>query len=83
MILEKLQPRERDVVRLRFGLDDGHQRTLEEVGAELKITRERVRQLELRALRKLRQIGERIEDLRRNQGLELEEALALIDTDFQ
>ena len=83
MILEKLQPRERDVVRLRFGLDDGHQRTLEEVGAELKITRERVRQLELRALRKLRQIGERIEDLRRNQGLELEDALALIDTDFQ
>jgi len=83
MILEKLQPRERDVVRLRFGLDDGYQRTLEEVGAELKITRERVRQLELRALRKLRQIGERIEDLRRNQGLELEDALALIDTDFQ
>jgi RNA polymerase primary sigma factor len=83
MILEKLQPRERDVVRLRFGLDDGHQRTLEEVGAELKITRERVRQLELRALRKLRQIGERIEDLRRNQGLEIEDALALIDTDFQ
>lgn len=83
MILEKLQPRERDVVRLRFGLDDGHQRTLEEVGAELKITRERVRQLELRALRKLRQIGERIEDLRRNQGLELEEALALIDTELQ
>lgn len=79
MILEKLQPRERDVVRLRFGLDDGHQRTLEEVGAELKITRERVRQLELRALRKLRLIGERIEDLRRNQGLELEEALALIE----
>jgi RNA polymerase primary sigma factor len=83
MILEKLQPRERDVVRLRFGLDDGRQRTLEEVGAELKITRERVRQLELRALRKLRQIGERIEDLRRNQGLELEEALALIDTELQ
>ncbi len=79
MILEKLQPRERDVVRLRFGLDDGHQRTLEEVGAELKITRERVRQLELRALRKLRLIGERIEDLRRNQGLELEDALALIE----
>ncbi|MCS7272577.1 MAG: sigma-70 family RNA polymerase sigma factor [Fimbriimonadales bacterium] len=83
MILEKLQPRERDVVRLRFGLDDGHQRTLEEVGAELKITRERVRQLELRALRKLRLIGERIEDLRRNQGLELEEALARIGEEVQ
>jgi RNA polymerase primary sigma factor len=81
MILEKLQPRERDVVRLRFGLDDGHQRTLEEVGAELKITRERVRQLELRAMRKLRQIGEQIEDLRRNQGLEFEEALALVNVD--
>ncbi len=79
MILDKLQPRERDVVRLRFGLDDGHQRTLEEVGAELKITRERVRQLELRALRKLRLIGEQIEDLRKNKGLELEEALALIE----
>ncbi len=79
MILQKLQPRERDVVRLRFGLDDGHQRTLEEVGAELKITRERVRQLELRAMRKLRLIGERIEDLRKNRGLELEEALALIE----
>ncbi len=79
MILQKLQPRERDVVRLRFGLDDGYQRTLEEVGAELKITRERVRQLELRAMRKLRLIGERIEDLRKNQGLELEEALALIE----
>ncbi|MDW8107706.1 MAG: sigma-70 family RNA polymerase sigma factor [Armatimonadota bacterium] len=83
MILEKLQPRERDVVRLRFGLDDGHQRTLEEVGAELKITRERVRQLELRALRKLRLIGERIEDLRRNQGLELEDALARIGEEVQ
>jgi len=81
MILEKLQPRERDVVRLRFGLDDGHQRTLEEVGAELKITRERVRQLELRAMRKLRQIGEQIEDLRRNQGLEFEQALALVNVD--
>jgi RNA polymerase primary sigma factor len=81
MILEKLQPRERDVVRLRFGLDDGHQRTLEEVGAELKITRERVRQLELRAMRKLRQIGEQIEDLRRNRGLEFEDALALVNVD--
>lgn len=79
MILQKLQPRERDVVRLRFGLDDGHQRTLEEVGAELKITRERVRQLELRALRKLRLIGERLEDLRKTRGLELEEALAMIE----
>lgn len=79
MILQKLQPRERDVVRLRFGLDDGHQRTLEEVGAELKITRERVRQLELRAMRKLRLIGEQIEDLRKTRGLELEEALALIE----
>ncbi len=78
MILQKLQPKERDVVRLRFGLDDGHQRTLEEVGAALGITRERVRQLELRALRKLRHIGERIEDLRRSKGLELEAALAEI-----
>jgi len=78
MILEKLQPKERDVVRLRFGLDDGQQRTLEEVGAALGITRERVRQLELRAMRKLRLIGERIEDLRRSKGLDLEQALAEI-----
>jgi RNA polymerase primary sigma factor len=78
MILQKLQPKERDVVRLRFGLDDGHQRTLEEVGAALGITRERVRQLELRALRKLRTIGQRIQDLRSSKGLDLEQALAEI-----
>jgi RNA polymerase primary sigma factor len=78
MILQKLQPKERDVVRLRFGLDDGQQRTLEEVGAALGITRERVRQLELRALRKLRTIGQRIQDLRSSKGLDLEQALAEI-----
>ena len=42
------------VLRLRFGLDDGHQRTLEEVGKEFKVTRERIRQIEAKALRKLR-----------------------------
>jgi RNA polymerase primary sigma factor len=56
-VLDKLTPRERDVLRMRFGLDDGYARTLEEVGSRLKVTRERVRQIELRALKKLRHYG--------------------------
>lgn len=59
-ILGRLTGRERDVVRLRFGLDDGRARTLEEVGAELNVTRERVRQIELRAMKKLRHIGQEL-----------------------
>ncbi len=59
-ILGRLTSRERDVVRLRFGLDDGKARTLEEVGAELNVTRERVRQIELRAMKKLRHIGQEL-----------------------
>ena len=59
-ILGRLTSRERDVVRLRFGLDDGKQRTLEEVGSELNVTRERVRQIELRAMKKLRHIGQEL-----------------------
>ncbi|RYG29378.1 sigma-70 family RNA polymerase sigma factor [bacterium] len=59
-ILGRLTSRERDVVRLRFGLDDGRQRTLEEVGTELNVTRERVRQIELRAMKKLRHIGQEL-----------------------
>ena len=57
-ILGRLTSRERDVVRLRFGLDDGRSRTLEEVGSALNVTRERVRQIELRAMKKLRHIGQ-------------------------
>lgn len=57
-MLNELTPRERDVLRLRFGLDDGRQRTLEEVGQLFNVTRERVRQIEFKALRKLRQPGE-------------------------
>jgi RNA polymerase primary sigma factor len=53
-VLETLTPREEKVLRLRFGLDDGRQRTLEEVGKEFKVTRERIRQIEAKALRKLR-----------------------------
>ena len=53
-VLDTLTPREEKVLRLRFGLDDGHQRTLEEVGKEFKVTRERIRQIEAKALRKLR-----------------------------
>lgn len=56
-VLEKLTPRERDVVRLRFGLEDGYAHTLEEVGQRFQVTRERVRQIELRALKKLRRMG--------------------------
>ena len=59
-ILGRLTSRERDVVRLRFGLDDGRSRTLEEVGIELNVTRERVRQIELRAMKKLRHIGQEL-----------------------
>lgn len=59
-ILGRLTSRERDVVRLRFGLDDGRSRTLEEVGAALNVTRERVRQIELRAMKKLRHIGQEL-----------------------
>ena len=53
-MLDTLTPREEKVLRLRFGLDDGHPRTLEEVGREFKVTRERIRQIEAKALRKLR-----------------------------
>ncbi len=59
-ILGRLTSRERDVVRLRFGMDDGRSRTLEEVGAALNVTRERVRQIELRAMKKLRHIGQEL-----------------------
>lgn len=53
-VLDTLTPREQKVLRLRFGLDDGRARTLEEVGKEFEVTRERIRQIEAKALRKLR-----------------------------
>ena len=53
-VLASLDRREQRVLRLRFGLDDGHARTLEEVGREFGLTRERIRQIEVQALRKLR-----------------------------
>jgi len=52
-VLATLTPRERRVMELRFGLDDGRNRTLKEIGAELGVTRERIRQIEAKALRKL------------------------------
>ncbi len=53
-VLQSLTEREAKVLRLRFGLDDGRPRTLEEVGKEFDVTRERIRQIEAKALRKLR-----------------------------
>lgn len=54
MVLNTLNPREEKVLRLRYGVDDGRPRTLEEVGKEFNVTRERIRQIEAKALRKLR-----------------------------
>ena len=56
-VLHTLTPREEHVLKLRFGLEDGRTRTLEEVGSEFHITRERIRQIEAKALRKLRHPG--------------------------
>ncbi|MBE9214070.1 MAG: RNA polymerase sigma factor RpoD [Richelia sp. RM2_1_2] len=53
-VLDSLSPRERDVLRLRYGLDDGRMKTLEEIGQIFNVTRERIRQIEAKALRKLR-----------------------------
>ena len=52
--LDQLTPRERDVLKMRFGLDDGYPHTLEEVGKHFQVTRERIRQIEAKALKKLR-----------------------------
>ncbi len=54
LVLASLTPREEKVIRLRYGLDDGKPKTLEEVGREFNVTRERIRQIEAKALRKLR-----------------------------
>lgn len=56
-VLSTLNPREKEVLRLRYGLDDGRSRTLEEIGNVFKVTRERIRQIEAKAMRKLRQPG--------------------------
>lgn len=53
-ILDSLSPRNRDILRMRFGFEDGYVRTLEEVGRRFKVTRERIRQIEQKALKKLR-----------------------------
>ena len=53
-VLDTLTPREEKVLRLRYGIDDGKPRTLEEVGREFNVTSERIRQIEAKALRKLR-----------------------------
>ena len=53
-VLAMLEPREEQVLRMRYGLNDGKARTLEEVGKEFNVTRERIRQIESKALRKLK-----------------------------
>jgi RNA polymerase primary sigma factor len=53
-VLKSLSPREEKIIRLRFGLEDGSEHTLEEVGQSFAVTRERIRQIEAKALRKLR-----------------------------
>ncbi len=53
-VLALLTPREQKILRMRFGMDDGRQHTLEEVGQEFGVTRERIRQIEAKALAKLR-----------------------------
>jgi len=53
-MLKKLSPREERIIRMRFGFEDGNQHTLEEVGQVFDVTRERIRQIEAKALRKLR-----------------------------
>src|SRR5712664_2149283 len=53
-VLSSLTEREREVLKLRFGLGDGYSRTLEEVGRQFRVTRERIRQIEAKALRKMR-----------------------------
>ena len=53
-LLKTLTPREEKVIKLRFGLEDGSEHTLEEVGHSFEVTRERIRQIEAKALRKLR-----------------------------
>ena len=54
LAMDELPPEQREVLLLRFGLEDGCQKTLEEVGRRLCVTRERIRQIELKALKKLR-----------------------------
>ena len=61
-VLSTLTPREEKVLRLRFGIEDGRTRTLEEVGKEFNVTRERIRQIEAKALRKLRHRSKKLKD---------------------
>ncbi|MBT5537047.1 sigma-70 family RNA polymerase sigma factor, partial [Candidatus Poribacteria bacterium] len=53
-LLDRLTPREHEILRMRYGLDDGQERTLREIGARFDVTRERIRQIEAEALRALR-----------------------------
>ena len=63
-----LSERERKIVIMRFGLEDGHERTLQEIGEAFKVTRERIRQIEAKALRKLRRPAEPSNDRTERRG---------------
>ena len=72
--LSKLTFREREIIKLRWGLDDGYTYTLEEVGRKFKVTRERIRQIEMRAFRKLQFRfchGSELENVRDRFGKEI------------
>ena len=64
-MVKKLDPREATILRYRFGLDGGSERTLEEVGEKFNVTRERVRQIQNIALRKMRKMIEKFEQTKR------------------
>jgi RNA polymerase primary sigma factor len=69
-LLDSLTPREAKVIRMRFGMDMASEQTLEEVGNQFDVTRERIRQIEAKALRKLRHPSrsDRLEDFRQNRA---------------
>ena len=81
-VLSTLTPREEKVLKLRFGLEDGRARTLEEVGKEFNVTRERIRQIEAKALRKLRPVSYTHLDVYKRQGQGVPALLAALEREL-
>ncbi|MDA2925069.1 sigma-70 family RNA polymerase sigma factor, partial [Acidobacteria bacterium AH-259-L09] len=71
-VLQSLTPREEQIIRMRFGIEDGNEHTLQEVGQRFSVTRERIRQIEAKALRKLRDpsCSRKLKPLLENPGKE-------------